>query len=256
LGRRAASDLAAAGVSLDWVEWLAGGRMGTFFVEQGTGARPTEVFYDRSGSAFAERARWPSGALDGARFGVLSGVTVAISSCARAAALAMVQECRSADVPLCLDVNYRARLWSASAAREMLAPLLSMATIVICSGRDAQRLFDADPDDPLALRDQWAPSASICVITQSERGAIASGPDGVRWAPAIATAMTDRLGLGDAFVAGLLFGLLQDWGLQAALEAGSALAALKATVAGDFSLSRRTDLEAALARTDLTEVQR
>jgi 2-dehydro-3-deoxygluconokinase len=63
----------------------------------------------------------------------------------------------------------------------------------------------------------------------------------------VPTVTVDRLGLGDAFLAGLLFGLLQDWTLDRALAAGSALAALKATVTGDFSLARRADLCAVLA---------
>ena len=89
----------------------------------------------------------------------------------------------------------------------------------------------------------------MCAITHGERGSVAVGDDEeIVAADAPATEIVDRLGLGDAFLAGLLHGLLDELPLAEALRAGAALAALKATVAGDLSLARREDLGAALAQ--------
>jgi 2-dehydro-3-deoxygluconokinase len=248
LGRRAAGELAAAGVDLGHVHWQPGARMGTFFVEQGAGARPTSVWYDRAGSAFAECARWPRGVLDGARFALLSGVTPALSQAASSAASAMVAEATEEGVALCLDVNYRAHLWPPDLARAALSPLLDLATVVVCTAEDAEQLFEADSGDPAEFRSQWAPRAAVCVITHGEHGslAVAEGEDSAISTPAVPTTVLDRLGLGDAFLAGLLHGLLEERDLPHALRAGAALAAMKATVAGDFSLACRPDLDAVL----------
>jgi 2-dehydro-3-deoxygluconokinase len=257
LGRRAAAELAAAGVDLGLLQWLPNARMGTFFVEQGFGARATTVLYDRSGSAFAEGIGWPPGALAGAAYALVSGITPALGAPARAAVGAMIDEAERGGVPLCLDVNYRARLWSPEAARETLAPLLGRAEVAVCGAHDAEHVFRADPDDPAAFRARWAPRAGICVITHGEFGCRAVGKgDELIATEAIGTEIVDRPGLGDAFLAGLLHTLLGGGDLEAALRAGVALAALKATVAGDISLARREDLTALLESSITTRVLR
>lgn len=248
-GRRAAAELLAAGVDLTYARRIADSRIGTFYVERGVGARATSVWYDRARSAFAEHVAWIPGALLGARMAVLSGITPALSAAARRAAAGMADEADERGVPLCFDVNYRPRLWPPEAARAELSPLLARAKIAVCSAHDAQAVFDADPDDVPAFRERWAPRAEVCVITRGKRGAIATG-DGGRpiVTEAFATTVVDRLGIGDAFVAGLLHGLLAERPLAVALEEGAALAALKATVAGDLSVASAEDLEAVVAR--------
>lgn len=254
LGHRIAGELRAAGVSLAWMQWIAGARIGTYYVDQAppSGPRATDVLYDRAESAFARAIRWPADALAGARYAVVSGITPALSPQARTAARELARDARAHGVALCVDVNYRSRLWPVAAARTELAPLLAAADIVVCSAVDAAQVLEIDPDDPVALRERWSPGAGICVITQAQRGAIATarGDEGVVRADGVPTVPVDRLGLGDAFLAGLLFGLLEDWTLERALTAGTMLAALKATVAGDFSLTRRADLLQALGDGD------
>jgi 2-dehydro-3-deoxygluconokinase len=257
LGRRAASELSSADVDLSRVTWHRAARMGTFFVEQGVGARPTRVCYDRARSAFAQRASWPLGALEGARYAVVSGITPALSRKAADTALAMAREARMRNVELCVDINYRNSLWSAEAARAGLAPLLAHADIVICSTADAGTLFGTDAEEPDVLRTRCAPHAHTCVVTRGELGCVAVGTDGgAIVVPAVPTVVVDRLGIGDAFAAGLLYGLIHDRPLAEALRAACALAALKATVAGDFSLARRYELESALATPTAREVIR
>lgn len=248
LGRRAAGELSSAGVDLSMVRWHHAARMGTFFVEQGTGARPTRVCYDRAHSAFAEHAQWPVGALEGARYAVVSGITPALSERAATAAAAMAAEARMRGVGLCVDVNYRRGLWTPEAARDGLAPLLAEANIVVCSESDAMTVFGQDAPDPQSLRRRWAPRAHACVITRGERGCVAIEATGATIpVEGTATVVMDRLGIGDAFLAGLLYGLLEGRQLSDALRAGTALAALKATVAGDFSLASREELESAIS---------
>jgi 2-dehydro-3-deoxygluconokinase len=259
LGHRAAAELAAAGVQLEHVHWVPDARMGTFFVEQGVGARSTNVLYDRAGSAFARHSAWPDGALAGGRthYALFSGITPALSPSAAHAAAAMADEAERASVALCVDVNYRARLWSPDDARAVLGPLLTRAAVVVCAARDAEIVFQADPGDPAAFRARHAPNATVCVITAGDAGcrAVADGDDPIL-VEAIPTEVVDRLGLGDAFMAGLLDGLLQERRVEDALRAGAALAAHKATTHGDVSLARREELEALLAESPPAQVLR
>lgn len=257
LGRRAAGDLAAAGIDLSLISWHPDARMGTFFVEQGIGARPTRVCYDRARSAFAHEVRWPTGALQGARFAVLSGITPALSDNAAKAALQMAREARTRGVQLCIDVNYRKGLWAPHAARSGLEPLLAEADVLVCSEADARTLFGLDAPEPRALQAHFAPRAHTCVVTRGDRGCLVAGSDGeTTVVEAVPTVIADRLGIGDAFVAGLLYGLLEDRPLRDAVRAACALAALKASVAGDFSLARPDQLETVIATPSAQEVLR
>ena len=182
LGYRAAAEVQGAGVDLDHVRWITGGRMGTFFVEQGAGPRATTVWYDRSGSAGVRGAhrlavRRSGRRSDGRALGDYAGALLGYTS---AAAAAMAGEALARGVSLCIDVNYRERLWSAAVARDTLASLLKQADIVVCAERDAMLLFGPDAADPAAFQMQWAPRASVCVITRGEDGCSAvserSGP--------------------------------------------------------------------------------
>lgn len=256
LGRRAAAELAAAGVDLRLVRWAgAEDRMGLFFVEHGAGARPTAVHYDRRDSAFARHAAWPAGALEGARYAVVSGVTPALSPAAARATRELAAEAAAAGGRLVVDVNHRARLWSAAEARAELEGLLLGADVVVCSERDAAAVFGAGPD-PAAFRARFAPAASLCVVTRGARGTLADAAGELIEVPAVATEVVDRLGLGDAFLAGLLSGLLDEAGPGDALRRGAALAALKATVAGDVALADAAELAAACRSPEVVEVLR
>ncbi|HEY4279979.1 MAG TPA: sugar kinase [Conexibacter sp.] len=248
LGRRAAAALADAGVILDAVEWAHDGRVGLFFSDTGAGARPTTVLYDRAASAFTALRTPPAGALTGARLLHLTGITAALGM--RELLDALLAEAARSAVPVCVDVNHRALLWSATEAREGLTPLLAAAEIVVCAERDARAVLDlgGEPEALLnGLRDRWAPRAQTLVLTRGAAGAVALDADGqVCEQPAIPTATIDRFGMGDAFVAGLLWGLLAQEPLPFALRAGATLAALKATVDGDLSRTDANELRAAL----------
>lgn len=245
LGLRARGELALAGVDLRHLSMgPATDRIATFFVERSSGAWPTEVWYDRAGSHFAQTIRWSPGALQGARFAVVCGITPAVSDHARAACLDMVDEAAARGVKICIDVNYRARLWSPEAAREAIEPLLARASVVICSERDAELLFGAAATDPERLRERFAPAAEHCIVTRGELGAICHVPGvGQITAPAQPARGGDRIGIGDAFTAGVLCGLLEGRDPAEVLRLGSRAAALKAGTIGDMSLAHRLDLD-------------
>ncbi|MBS1882235.1 MAG: sugar kinase, partial [Actinobacteria bacterium] len=241
----------AAGVDLGFLDRPVAGRIGLFFVEFGAGARPTTVWYDRSGSAFAQMERYDPAALDGARLAVTSGITLAISAASRRLAEAFVVAARERGVEVCVDVNFRQRLSSPEQARERLEPILRQAQIVVCSRRDAKLVFGiAAAEQELVaaqLRDRFAPEAAILVVTDGVNGCVGLA-DGTACAQAaIKTDPVDRIGAGDAFLAGLLWGRLRGEPLPAALRFAAALGALKCTVEGDQALFTPAEVEAAAA---------
>jgi 2-dehydro-3-deoxygluconokinase len=253
LGDRVSAELVAAGVDVSFVKRLPDVRLGLFFVEQGFDPRPSRVWYDRADSAFTRLDRLEPAPLDGAEVAFVSGITPALGAGSKELVDDFIEQARGRQVRLCIDVNYRALLWTAAEARNILAPLIARADIVVCGERDAQAVFEVDCDDVEAakrLASVWAPDASVVVLTRSDRGSAAvAGGEVIRQA-AYPTRVVDRFGAGDAFTAGLLWGLLEGLDLKGALSAASALASLKCTILGDFAQFSREELAAAMRESD------
>jgi 2-dehydro-3-deoxygluconokinase len=240
LGRGIVNDLAAAGVDTGAVTLTPSGRVGLYFVEFGSPPRPTTVVYDREGSAFSLHASFDPDVLAEARFAVVSGITPALSSHCQTVALEFARAATAGGVEVVIDVNHRARLWSAEAARTAMSELLRHAGIAVVSSADLPVVFDIPVEDirhALAqFSESYAPEARLVVVTRGPVGALARTASGeVIECQAYPSVVVDRIGAGDAFLAGLLYGLLAELGDAAAVQFGCALAALKTTVFGDHS---------------------
>jgi 2-dehydro-3-deoxygluconokinase len=248
LGRRVAAAARAAGVDIS-VSWIEDARMGLFFVEFGVPPRPVSVIYDRRDSAFQQVEPEPVGMKAGDWL-IVTGVTLALGPRVVAATERLVAAAAAAGASLCIDVNYRSRLWSAQEAATVLAPLLERAELVVSTERDAASVLglDGDPEEMVrALARESAPAARIVVLTRGADGSVGleRGGELVRQR-AYPARVVDRLGAGDAFLAGLIWGL-QGGLLAEAMAAGSALAALKCTVRGDFAQFTPAEVNAVIA---------
>jgi 2-dehydro-3-deoxygluconokinase len=253
LGRRVAGDLAGAGVDVSHVRWApAESRLGVFFAEAGVEPRATRVWYDRRGSAFTEMApdELDAGVLAGAAWALVSGITPALGRLSHALTERFVAHARMQGAALCIDVNHRAQLWSAGEARIALEPLLRQAELVVCARADAERVFGLEGSDEAivrALRTRCCPEADAVVLTLGERGCVALDGDGEALVqPAIPATVVDPFGAGDAFVAGLLWGLLRG-DLATALARATAVAALKCTLRGDQARVDAAEVESLLS---------
>jgi 2-dehydro-3-deoxygluconokinase len=253
LGRRVVTDLAAAGVDVEHVCWAdADERLGVFYADAGVEPRATRVWYDRRDSAFTRMTpeHLDADVLTGARWALVSGITPAVGAPARALTGRFVDEARAAGASVCIDVNYRVKLWSPEDARACLEPLLRRAQLVVCARADAERVFGlqgSDEEIVCALREGVCPEADAVVLTLGERGSVAlAGTGPMLTQPAIPTTVVDPFGAGDAFVAGLLWGLLNG-DLQSALARATAVAALKLTLRGDQARVDPAEVESLLA---------
>jgi 2-dehydro-3-deoxygluconokinase len=252
LGRRVAGDLASAGVDVSYVRWApAESRLGVFFAEAGVAPRATRVWYDRRASAFTEMApdELDARVVAGASWALVSGITPALGPLSHALTERFVAQARAEGAALCIDVNYRAQLWSPDEARTALEPLLRQAALVVCARADAERIFGLEGSDEAIVRElrtRCCPEAHAVVLTLGERGCIALDGDGeALMRPAIPATVVDPFGAGDAFVAGLLWGLLRG-DLVSALARATAVAALKCTLRGDQARVDPAEVESLL----------
>jgi 2-dehydro-3-deoxygluconokinase len=248
LGRRIARAFQSSGVDTGAVVWAPHGRAGVMFIQPGAAPRAGQILYYRRDSAFAQidpdEVVWTT--LDGAAFVHLTGITPALGDRPRRLVERAIAEGRRRGARMSFGVNYRSTLWSPEAAREALEPLLRGLDLVFVNERDARGVFAAagEPDEIAgSLRARFG--CTTLVLTLGERGALAHDGRAAASHPAHRTEIVDRVGRGDAFVAGYLYACLRGDAADA-LRYGNALAALKQTYPGDVSHATLSDVEAVL----------
>jgi 2-dehydro-3-deoxygluconokinase len=257
LGRHVANGLRAQRVDVSNVHWSAG-RLGTYFVEFATPPRPTQVIYDRAGSAASQMEpdnfNWEL--LRQTRRLHLTGITPALSQSCLETVRRAIREANAAGVAISFDLNYRGKLWTPEQARVILDELAPQCTMVIAAKRDVETIFQitGERDQVLRqLRERW--NIATVVLTQGANGTSAFDGSNIHHAPAFEVPNPIRIGAGDAFDAGLLFALLEGKTLAKALVYGNAVAALKLTMPGDMALVTRQEIETFLLNQSSTVVR-
>jgi 2-dehydro-3-deoxygluconokinase len=257
LGRRVAATLAAGGVDTSFVHWVEGARLGLCFAQLGAAPRPSTVFYDRAGSAISQATPelfdWE--AIADTEFMHVSGITLALSASCHDLAVRAMEEARRRGAVVTFDVNYRQRLWTPTAAAAAIRSVAHLVHVVVSTAEDARDLFGAHGSPEAALAILHADlGVETSVLTLGAEGAIASqGAETIR-RPGHLVDTIDRIGAGDAFAAGLIWGLL-DGSIELGLERGLAMSALKMTLHGDLFRFDAADV-AALMGSDRREVGR
>jgi len=245
LGRRIVNEMRALGVDTSAVVWSSSGRVGTFFVEWGAAPRPVKTIYDRTHSAAttltADELDWDY--ITGAEWVALTGITPALSQSCRQAVLTVARRAREAGRRVLVDLNYRALIWTQSEARAAYEELLPCANLVVATESDYGVLLGASLKRDEALRvvaERYPVDAAVMTI--GAEGSLAYDRQQYLQTPGYEVQTVNRLGAGDAFVAGLLYGYtLED--LPSGLRYGSAMAALKLTIPQNTPLVDKTDVE-------------
>jgi 2-dehydro-3-deoxygluconokinase len=269
VGRAALQTLRGLGVDTRAVRFTEG-RTGIYFLETGADQRPSQVVYDRAGSAAAlvkpGDFDWAELFRD-AHWFHFSGITPALSRSAADACREAVRAARAAGVKVSIDLNYRRKLWNYGIpAPEVMRELAAGADLLIANEEDIQLSLglaaDADPGRSrvsaeayraLAARTrEQFPNLEGVAITLRESlsadrngwSAVLDGRSGFHVSRKYALEdIIDRVGGGDAFAAGLIFGLLEYGDEARALEYAVAAAALKHTIPGDLNLATRPEVE-------------
>lgn len=268
LGDAAAGALRRYGVDTAGVA-TGEGRMGLYFLSPGAGLRPSDIVYDREGSAFAlagpDDFDWDT-LLAGADLLHLSGITPALGPRSAEAAKAAARAAKAKGVPISFDGNFRAQLWSRwdSDPAAILNELVGQADILFGNHRDISLLLGREFSGDGPERRREAAEATFAAfpglkliastarhVTDADTHRIAARLDGrdgfAQTEEVVVAGIVDRIGAGDAFAAGILHGMLSGEDLDRTVHAGLALTCLKHSLPGDASLFGARDIEAFLA---------
>ena len=260
IGLAAMMQLRKFGVNTDFVI-RKGQKLGIYFVEEGYSIRPTEVTYERKNSAFSEAL--PSdyeleGMLNEAKWLHVSGISLGVSKQARETVMTLVKLAREKGIKVSFDFNYRARIWSIEEAREAFEEILPYVNVCFGSYRDALTMsrekkevhsfeekiellkglqqrynFDYIFTTEREVLDDNVQKLSCAVITGTEHHTL--GP--------VRVSVLDRIGTGDSFVAGALYGIVNSFNLQETLDFALSSFALKHTIVGDFQIASKQTVQ-------------
>ena len=272
LGAACAAELRSFGVGTSNIVY-GGERLGIYYLETGAVARPSKVVYDRAHSSAATVERgmidWEQ-VLRGADWFQWTGITPAISA---SAAEVCLDACRAANrlgVKVSCDLNYRKNLWKyGKTAAEVMPALVECCDVILGNEEDAEKVFGIKPEgfDAAATQGEVDAAAFRSVCTQlmarfprakkvviTLRGSI--NADHNTWGGVLfdgetlyrsprydITDIVDRVGGGDSFMGGLIYGLLTYDDDQRALNFAAAASALKHTIYGDFNMVSVAEVE-------------
>jgi 2-dehydro-3-deoxygluconokinase len=259
IGDAAIRALRAEGVAAELIA-RGGSRMGIYFTETGASQRASTVLYDRANSAISEIAPgmidWDR-VMEGTAWFHVTGITPALGERAAAATAAAVAAAKRAGARISVDLNYRKKLWTQAQAQAVMRPMMRDVDVVIANEEDLQCVLGIDVEgadvtagtldvrayQQAAERVTRELGPKVIAITLRESlSASDNGWSAVLWDGAAlhqsqryVVRLVDRIGGGDSFAAGLIFGLVTGRPYDAALRFAVAASALKQTIPGDFN---------------------
>jgi 2-dehydro-3-deoxygluconokinase len=233
-------------------------RMGLYFLENGAMQRASRIIYDRFDSAFA-RIRpgsidWDA-ALDGAAWFHWTGITPAISQGAADVCLEALSAARKKGLTISGDINYRRNLWQyGKTAAEVMPPLIEHCDVIIAGITDMENCADISGKSfEIACDNFMKRFKQVGRIATTERESVSSSHNrisAILWNGKLVrsrqydlTHIVDRVGAGDAFMAGIVYGMLRDMDDQQMLEFATAACALKHSIEGDVNLVSAEEVE-------------
>lgn len=258
LGRAAAGYLRRYDVDTQYIQY-GDGRLGLYFLETGAGSRASQIIYDRVDSAFArikpDDIDWEP-ILQGASWFHWTGITPALSQGAADCLLKGIQTANRLGVPVSADIVYRSNLWQYGRRPQEIMPALTEGcTLVLGSKGLFSELYDVVGSTfQEAGRAMFKRFPNVRYITDTKRNSLSAshnqfsgklfdGQSVYKSRTYDIRPITDRIGTGDAYIAGLIYGLLTFNDLQRAVEFGAAASALKHTISGDVNLATVAEIE-------------
>ena len=276
-------ELRGFGVDTRDIVRTKGGRMGIYFLESGANQRPSKVIYDRADSAIAkadENTFDFAKIFDGAEWFHITGITPAISESAMLLSLESVKEAKQRGITVSCDLNYRKNLWKYGVeAKTVMSELTKYVDVVIANEEDCQKSLglengaevesgklDTEKYKLLAAKViETYPNVKKVAITLRESksashndwsACIYNGKDFFLSKKYEIKDIVDRVGGGDSFSGGLIYGLMNYDSDSAALEFAVAASCLKHSVLGDYNRFSVKEVEALMGGDGSGRVQR
>jgi 2-dehydro-3-deoxygluconokinase len=260
IGQAAVNNLRQFGV--DTSKIVRGGeRIGVYYLEKGASQRPSKVIYDRAGSAIAAATAadfdW-NAIFDGASWFHFTGITPALGENVVAICLDALKAAKAKGLTVSCDLNYRKNLWSREKAGEVMGDLLKYVDLCIANEEDAADVFgihakNSDVSSGQINREGYKGVAAALAdrfgfkqVAITLRESISANDN--NWAAMLfdgkefffsrkyAVRIVDRVGGGDSFGAGLIYGELNGLSSADTLEFAVAASCLKHSIEGDFNL--------------------
>ncbi len=258
LGRMIENKAREHGVDTSHIVWTDKDRVGLYFVEFGANPRPSSVLYDRADSAISKikpgEVVWKT-IFANSRLFHTSGITPALSASATEATREAMKAAQDAGLKASIDLNYRAKLWSEEEARQTMTELMGYTDILLTTEEDTERVFGITGKDYNEVARKLSEEFELEVVAITVRENLSVWQN--RWT-AIAYAggrffkdityeleIVDRVGGGDSFTAGFLYGYLTG-DVEKGLRYGNALSALKHSIPGDLNWSTLEEVEGLL----------
>jgi 2-dehydro-3-deoxygluconokinase len=282
IGEAAVRALRTEGVRTDYIV-RGGDRIGIYYAETGASQRPSAVIYDRARSAISEMepdaVDWKN-VFAGAAWYHVTGITPALGDKGAAATARSLDAAKSAGVRVSVDLNFRKKLWTEKRAQEVMGPLMRYVDLVIANEEDLQSVLgvhvpDTDVTSGQLNLDGFRQAAErvtrdfgpqmVAITLRESVSASDNGWSAVLWEAAAQTMhrsqrydvrLVDRIGGGDSFAGGLIYGLVTGRGPEAALRFAVAASALKQTIPGDFNRSTVAEIDRLAAGDASGRVQR
>jgi 2-dehydro-3-deoxygluconokinase len=270
VGDAAITELRRYGVDTQFIK-RSPGRVGVYYVENGSMQRPSTVIYDREFSSISKVKpgdfNWKS-IFTGAQWFHVTGITPALTQGAADSAIEAAKAAKAAGLTVSVDLNYRKKLWNyGKKPPEVMRELAKHTDVIIANEEDIQKCLGIEAKVDVtsgkldtkvykALTDQVKkefPNVSIVAVTLRE----SKSADRNGWSAALSGKtgfylsshydlddIVDRVGGGDSFSAGIIFGLLEFPNDEKyALNFAVASSALKHSIPGDFNLTTREQVE-------------
>ncbi|AWG20672.1 2-dehydro-3-deoxygluconokinase [Flavobacterium faecale] len=251
---------------------FGGDRLGIYFLETGTSTRASNVIYDRANSSMADlkvgEINWRE-ILKGATWFHWSGITPALSESATQACLEAIKIAHEMGLTISTDLNYRAKLWNYGVQpKDVMPEMLKYSHVILGDIDTAYFMLGLDKVDPDYTKGELLPSLydtifkmcpdlkyvattlrySVSASHQRIGGVMYDGKKLYNAAVQEVTPVIDRVGSGDAFMGGLIYGLNEEpLDEQRALNFAVAACCLKHTISGDYNLVTKPEIEKLLS---------
>ena len=247
------------GVDCSHIVWSDKGRAGIYFVEFGSSPRASSVLYDRAGSAISMiqpgEVDWAK-VFTGSKHFHMSGITPALSASASETTAEALKAAKKAGCSISYDLNYRKKLWTPADAKKIQEPLMENVDILITTVEDTNVVFGIKEEDYETAAEKLAKTFKFKIVAITLREdlsvlrnnwtAIAYQDGKIIRDRKYEVEIVDRVGAGDSFTAGFLYGWLKLKDVEKGVQYGNAFAALKHTLPGDFNWTTLDEVEAQL----------
>lgn len=226
-----------------------GNRLGIYYYESGAYPRKSSCIYDRAGSSMCSLRldEIDPAVYDQAKIFHISSITLALDPKLRQVAIEVIKKFKETGTLISFDVNYRATLWSEEEAKEVIEDIFPYVDLLFVSEETSRRMLRRTGTLEDIMRG-YSNDYGCRLVATTRREVVSPTRHNFNSKilfegefyeenPYNEIEVIDRIGSGDAYLAGVLYGLVKDRDIKRALEVGNALSAVKNTVQGDMSAS-------------------